>query len=260
MPTKAVDQLAAITTAALKQRAKMDTKYNDATDVFANFLNQVKNPEYTRVGITEKTAIIQAMEFIFTTYDSTGTVMTLLAYYLAKHPECQDRLIQEINRVSSKSNFTETDELLPSSEMPYMTACFSEAARLAPGFIRAERICTKDWKYNGISIPKGMVVMFPLWAVNRHPEHHKYPDTFNPERFLGEEKNGMNPHAFSTFGHGPKHCPGQRWAYQMNKIILTTFLKEFEIVERDDTKVVWKPGNAFLPQYSPIMVDIVRRN
>ncbi len=144
--------------------------------------------------------------------------------------------------------------------MPYMTACFSEAARLAPGLIRAERICKKTWKHNGVLIPKSQSVIFPLWAINRHPDYHDEPNRFKPERFLGENKARMNPFAFSTFGHGPQNCPGQRWAYQMSKIILTAFLKKFRIEECRETRVDWKAGNAFLPQYAPILVNIFRRS
>lgn len=141
--------------------------------------------------------------------------------------------------------------------MPYITACFSEAARLAPGFICAERICTKDWQHNGIYIPKGQKVVFLIWSVNRHQDYHQDPDEFIPDRFLGDSKTSMDSYAFATFA---KNCPGTRWAYKVNKILLLSLFQEFRVELKNDTKIKWKSGNGYIPQFCPVFIDLVPRN
>lgn len=105
-----------------------------------------------------------------------------MIYYLCQNPEMEKRLHEEISSVFAKHNGHIEHEHL--NELPYLTACISEAARMNPFFYRAERVCTKPWKNEqfGLSIPKGMTIQIPIWAANRNPEYFEEPDKFIPDR------------------------------------------------------------------------------
>jgi cytochrome P450 len=49
------------------------------------------------------------------------------------------------------------------------------------------------------------VVVSP-YLLHRNPRHWEEPETFRPERFLGEEKPSSQ--VFLPFGGGTKSCPG----------------------------------------------------
>lgn len=165
--------------------------------------------------------------------------------------------MQEIDSTAKKYDNVFNYEAV--NNMPYLTACMSETYRLCPAFIRAERICTKTWTHEALTIPKGMTVIFPLWAVNRHPDYHENPQVFDPERFMPGNKEKIDTYAYSTFGHGPKNCVGMKWGYDMSKLILSRFLFDFKVQKRNDTEMKYKAGNMFIPQYDPMFVDIVKR-
>lgn len=52
------------------------------------------------------------------------------------------------------------------------------------------------------------------------------PDTFKPERFLGNEQ--YHPYAFVGFSAGPRNCIGQKFAMLELKSSLAKLLRSFE--------------------------------
>ncbi len=56
------------------------------------------------------------------------------------------------------------------------------ANRLYPPAARLERMAKETVKINGITIPKGMLVMVPVYALHRDPELWPEPEEFKPDR------------------------------------------------------------------------------
>ena len=51
------------------------------------------------VGLTHDEVLAQSILFLFAGYDTTATTLAFVAYSLAVNPECQDKLIAEIDDV-----------------------------------------------------------------------------------------------------------------------------------------------------------------
>ena len=47
---------------------------------------------------------------------------------------------------------------------------------------RNARICEKETTINGLTIPKGMAVNVPAYALSHDPEYWDKPEEFDPER------------------------------------------------------------------------------
>jgi len=201
--------------------------------------------------------ISQGFEFFSASFQGTRNTLAFLIYYLAMHPDIQEKLLIETDEAIEKTNGRITSDTV--LKMPYLTACISETLRLVPVFYRPDRRCTKDWEHNGIKIKTGMTVIIPLWALHRDPEQYPDPERFDPDRFMPGRKEKIDPYAFNTFGNGPRACIGQRFAYEMMKITMVQYLKEFRIQRRDDTNFKEKPGNPLFIVCEPIFVDMVRR-
>ena len=68
--------------------------------------------------------------------------------------------------------------------MDYLDAALNESMRLYAVFPRTERHCKKTVEISGVTIPKGTVVVIPIYVLHRDPEYWPDPDTFNPERSI----------------------------------------------------------------------------
>ncbi|CAL8080029.1 unnamed protein product [Orchesella dallaii] len=277
MPSKALSQfkstlLNIITARKTSSTSPSTKKSNDLAQGLHDLLSKIDQhqPDIKSLGINENTAVALALEAFLATFDSVGNPLCFLAYFLAKNPQVQDKLIKEIDDVFGR--ISQDDQKMSSTEnifheMKYLQACIQEMFRMIPPFFRLERECTKDWRNEerSLSIKKGMVVVIPVWPLNRHPDHYIKPDEFIPERFLNQENNNNNnktnnPYAFATFGHGPKNCVGQKWSYEMSAIIMATFLKQFKFqLPNNEDSIKWKEGSSFILKFEPIALEIVRR-
>jgi len=72
------------------------------------------------------------------------------------------------------------------------------------------RVCTKDFCIpdTSIVIPKGSAVVLPVLQIQNDPDYFPSPETFDPERFMGENKSNIHPYSYMAFSHGPRACPG----------------------------------------------------
>ncbi|GCC29911.1 hypothetical protein chiPu_0008355 [Chiloscyllium punctatum] len=54
---------------------------------------------------------------------------------------------------------------------------------------RIERVCKKDVQLNGITVPKGTVVMVPAYILHHDPKYWPEPEEFRPERCVSNDSN-----------------------------------------------------------------------
>ena len=54
-----------------------------------------------------------------------------------------------------------------------------------------ERTCSKDITYDGIHIPKGMIVSVDIHSLHHSEEYYTNPETFNTDRYFEIEKTGF---------------------------------------------------------------------
>ncbi|ODM91536.1 Cytochrome P450 3A4 [Orchesella cincta] len=232
----------------------------DFLDVLVDLWSRVNTKEFKDLGITENTIVSQAINFFLGGYETSTTVLSHFLLALAENPECQEKMHEEIMSVLKRKGNTEINhDTIHESEIPYIQACIYECLRLAPPLVRPERICTKDWSYKGYSIKKGTRVMLAAWAANRNPEIYPNPESFKPERFLPENKGSLEPYAFTSFGFGPRNCIGMRFAYEDLKLFAANFAKDFRVEKRQDTEIKYKTGATLLMGFSPLYVDLVKR-
>ena len=68
------------------------------------------------------------------------------------------------------------------TQMEYLDMVVNESLRLFPPGGRIERVCKKTVELNGVTIPKGMVVMIPAYVLHRDLAYWPEPEEFRPER------------------------------------------------------------------------------
>ena len=63
-------------------------------------------------------------------------------------------------------------------------SCFVN--RLYPPAARLERVAKETVQINGITIPKGIIIQIPVYALHHDPELWPEPEEFKPDRQLLE--------------------------------------------------------------------------
>lgn len=68
-------------------------------------------------------------------------------------------------------------------QLEYLDMTVSETLRLYPLGGRLERTCKRDVEINGVTIPKGTIVIIPPYTLHHNPEYWPNPEEFRPERY-----------------------------------------------------------------------------
>ena len=198
--------------------------------------HQVESDKKT---LTDEEIIANIILILLAGYETTASLLTYASYSLAVHPEIQTQLRQEILEAKNKNNGVLDYDTLMS--LPYLDAVINETLRMYPPLIRIDRDCsediTLDYKGKKIEIKKGDAVIAPIYAIHHMQEYYAEPETFNPKRFLPENKDQLTPYTFLAFMAGPRNCIGMRFALLEAKLALSNLLLEFDFVRSPRTSV-----------------------
>ena len=92
------------------------------------------------------------------------------------------------------------------NHMPYLTLCIKEAMRLYSPVPQIARMLTKPTEIEGVELLPDTVVFISFYAMHHNPlvwgdDHMEY----NPDRFLPDNIDGMDPYAYCPFSAGPRY-------------------------------------------------------
>ncbi|KZL83760.1 cytochrome p450 monooxygenase [Colletotrichum incanum] len=194
----------------------------------------------------------------FAAIHTTSTTTTFALYDLLSRPEYIDPLRKEIEQVMAQDGAErgENGELFLSktslSKLKKLDSFIKESQRTSPmNFGGTARRLRKDQTFsNGLKLPAGTAISFPLWGVYNSsstktfsPEYNTGTGNAPPTEFDGfrfarlREQPGSEmkhqaaatgPDAFN-FGHGPHACPGRFFAVYVIKCIFIEFLLNYDI-------------------------------
>ncbi|CAL1289566.1 unnamed protein product [Larinioides sclopetarius] len=215
---------------------------NDKDDITSNYGGQDESNQQNIKNVSNKSLTLdelvgQCVIFFLAGYDTTASTLSYVSYLLALHPEIQTKLYVELREILQSTKGELTYEAL--QEMKYLDNVISESMRLYPAVTRLERMTVSDCKLgnSGITVPKGMIVTIPIYAIQRDPNLFPDPEKFDPDRFTPEERAKRDPCAFMPFGAGPRNCVGMRFALMEVKVCLAYVIANFKIMRCPETKV-----------------------
>ncbi|GFR07462.1 cytochrome P450 3A8 [Trichonephila clavata] len=233
-------QLLMDTAQEVAQEQKWDTA-GVQDDITSNY-GQDESTHQTDKSISNKKLSLnelvgQCVIFFLAGYDTTASTLSFASYLLALNPGIQDKLYNELREVLQKHKGELTYEAL--QDMKYLDNVISETLRLYPPATRLERLAETDCKLGdtGITIPKGMMISIPNYALHHDPKLFPDPEKFDPDRFSAEERAKRDPNAYLPFGAGPRNCVGMRFALMEIKICLAYAVTNFEFFKCSETQV-----------------------
>uniref|UniRef100_A0A6I8NL32 Thromboxane-A synthase n=1 Tax=Ornithorhynchus anatinus TaxID=9258 RepID=A0A6I8NL32_ORNAN len=196
-----------------------------------------QNPKEGLKGLSDTGILAQAVAFVFAGYETTSSALSFISYNLATHPDVQQKLQEEIDKVLPNKSPLTYDAIV---QMEYLDMVINETLRLYPIGPRLERMCKKTLEINGLTIHKGTCVVIPIAVLQHDPNYWTEPDEFRPERFSKEMREKRDPYTFIPFGVGPRNCIGMRFALLNMKVAIIGLLQNFSLRTCQETQVKFK--------------------
>ncbi|MEQ8790156.1 MAG: cytochrome P450 [Pirellulaceae bacterium] len=179
-------------------------------------------------GMTDRQARDECVGLLLGGNETTAVALTWTAYLLARHPEWQQQVRDEIDRVVGRREATYDDlEHLPTVEMT-----LKEAMRLYPPAYVTTRETLEPVEIAGYPIPQGAQVHLGIYLAHRDPRWWSDPREFRPPRFADGEP--VHRGAYLPFGAGPRACIGRNMAMMEGALVLTTLLQHLQLSLADD--------------------------
>uniref|UniRef100_UPI0037E82D22 cytochrome P450 3A27-like isoform X2 n=1 Tax=Semicossyphus pulcher TaxID=241346 RepID=UPI0037E82D22 len=209
-------------------------------------------------SLTDHEIISQVTMLVFAGYETSASTLVFLAYSLARNPEVMKRLQEEIDSTFPNKGPVQYEALM---QMEYLDSVVNESLRLYPPAPRLERAAKETVKVEGITIPKDMLVMVPVYALHRDPELWPEPEEFRPDRFSKENKQNIQPYSYLPFGAGPRNCIGMRFALLMVKLALVEVLQNYSFSVCNETEIPLKMDpEGLVGPLKPIKLKVVTRS
>ncbi|TVU07937.1 hypothetical protein EJB05_41315, partial [Eragrostis curvula] len=186
--------------------------------------------------LTDEQLVMLAWESVIEAADSTLVTTEWAMYELAKHPEKQDRLFQEIQEVCG--NETVTEDHLP--RLVYLNAVFHETLRRhSPVPLVPPRFIHENTTLGGYDVPAGTEMVINLYGCNMNKNDWDEPEEWKPERFLDGRFEAADMYKTMAFGAGKRVCAGSLQAINISCLSMARFVQEFEwrLNEGDEDKV-----------------------
>ncbi|EFN84331.1 Cytochrome P450 6k1 [Harpegnathos saltator] len=197
----------------------------------------------------------QAAIFFVAGRETTITVITYTLCELAKKPEIQKRLRQEILEKIEVANGITYEAV---QDMKYLQQVIYEAMRLYPPVPILDRVPLEDYTFPGtnITVEKGMPIYIGVYGLHTDPKYYSNPMTFDPDRFSDERKGEILPCTYLPFGEGPRNCIGSRLGYLQTAVGLITVLRDHEIALNPFWQCTVDEKNVFTSPPSGFKLDM----
>ncbi|KAM0931665.1 hypothetical protein ACQ4PT_000172 [Festuca glaucescens] len=201
--------------------------------------------------LTNEQLTLLVWESIIESADTTLVATEWAMYELAKDPEKQDRLYQEIQEVCGED--TVSEDHLP--QLPYLNAVFHETLRLhSPVSLLPARLVHETTTLAGYQVQAGTLVVINVYGCNMSKKEWDEPEEWRPERFLDGRFELADMYKTMSFGAGKRICAGTAQVTKISCTAIARFVQEFSwrLGEGDEDKVdaVHLMGYKLLPLYA----------
>uniref|UniRef100_A0A1D1ZB53 Putative cytochrome P450 6a14 n=1 Tax=Anthurium amnicola TaxID=1678845 RepID=A0A1D1ZB53_9ARAE len=184
----------------------------------------------------------QVFVFFLAGFETTSTTTSFTLFEMAKHPEVQRKLQEEVDATLKKHGTLTYEAIM---DMPYMEMVIQETLRHYPPvpFLTREAMVKRQLPLTDVVLEKGTRLMIPVWALHMDPQYWHEPRRYDPSRFSEENSKSRHPNVYMPFGDGPRICIGMRLGMVQVKMALASILSR--------ASVSLAPGMPREPRFSP---------
>ncbi|CAM3732652.1 cytochrome P450 [Flavobacterium gelidilacus] len=223
----------------VEERKQSKAKHDD-------LLEMLLNARYEDGSSMDENKLVDEILILFAAgHETTSNALTFICELLARNPDSQLKILEEIQNVKSESN----EIMYWIKNANYTKLVIEESMRLYPPAYFIDRVNIEEENFNGLTLPKGSNLLFSVYEIHRHPDFWNNPLEFIPERFLDEKIKFSNN--YFPFGAGPRMCIGNNFAMYEMILSIIALVEQFEIIEKREPiqikpLITLKPFNAIL--------------
>ena len=158
-------------------------------------------------------------------HDTSTIALSMLTYFLGRHPEWQDRLRDESQRIGDGPLDIESLEKLETYDL-----VINESLRMQTPLPFNFRQTVRDTELLGFYIPADTPVV--TWPSMNHrlPELWTDPEKFDPARFAEpRSEHKKHRYAFAPFGGGAHKCIGMIFGQLEIKTVMHRLLTRYRL-------------------------------
>ena len=205
-------------------------------------------------GFTDAEIVGNTLTMLLAGEDTTANTLAWMMHLMAEHPEVQEKMQAEADRVLSGAE--RPTDYASTQALHYIEAAAHEAMRLKPVAPIVGLETNADTVIGDVRVPKGTGVYLLTGHAATMQSNFADPQAFRPERWLAAADPGTcghNTKAFAPFGGGARFCPGRHLAMLEIKLAAAMVCRNFEVARAPDsppTEEVWgftmMPKNAWV--------------
>jgi cytochrome P450 family 135 len=185
----------------------------------------------------------ELMTLLTAGHETTATALAWATERLARDPESQSRL---------------TEEVL-AGDGAFLDATVKETLRLRPVLSLVARQLKAPMGIGGMHLPAGVTVVPSIYLMHRRPELYPDPEQFLPARFL-EQRAGT--YTWIPFGGGVRRCLGAAFAEYEMRIVLSALFENHSVrPTRERSEAVRRRGITHVPSRGAtvVLAPLIRR-
>ncbi len=204
--------------------------------------------------MSDKELIDEVMTMIIAGHETSAGTLNWVWYELARHPEAEDKLFQEISSQVQDNNIS----MEAVARLSYTKQVINEALRLYPPVWLFSRKAISDDTIAGFHLPADTDIFLSPYFTHRDPALWQHPDEFNPDNFANDGAGIRHKYAFLPFSAGSRRCIGEYFSYIEMQTHLAILVKHFKLKLIPEQQVEIDPGINLRTKNS-IMMTVANR-
>ncbi len=197
----------------------------DTGDLLSMLLHAT-DTEGDGTGMSDQQLRDEAITLFIAGHETTANALTWTWLLLARSPDAERALHEEVDRVLGDRLPTMDD--LPT--LPMTRAIIAESMRLYPPAYIVGRRAMEPYSVRGFDFPSRTIFLAPQFIVHRDPRWWPDPDAFKPERWLDATATAARPKmAYFPFGAGTRICVGEQFAWMEAMLVLATLARRWRV-------------------------------
>jgi cytochrome P450 len=179
-------------------------------------------------------------------HETTANALTWTWYLLGAHPECAEKLREELQAVLAGRPPSMED--LPS--LKFTEAVLAESMRLYPPAWAIGRSSLEQHQFGGFVVPPGSLVLTSPYVTHRDPRFWERPNEFLPQRWETLSiKEAAQQNIYFPFGGGVRRCIGESFAWTEGILLIASLARKWKVSLSPDHRFGLNPQITLRPKH-----------